>query len=127
MSQVKYETISFRLTKEDADLIRSYAENERISVSALVRSSMIRLIKKGYSSETTGFSPAPNFDKLGFEVRVALLRQLEFVVSYKLAQGMDIQEIEKWLLFEDYKYSKNIPDNLQEFSELIRSDSLMLQ
>lgn len=123
---VKYETISLRLTKEDADLIRSYAERERVSVSALIRSSMVRLINQGYDFSVSNESPSPSLDKLSFGVRKALLRFFDLSVLFQLKQGTAIADIEKMFLFSQSLALQDVPNNIEDFKLIFEQQRSVL-
>lgn len=109
MSAIKYETLSLRLTQADADLIRSYAEKERVSVSALIRSTMVRLINNELQfSFSEPVSPAPNFDKLSFDARELLLRPFDFSVAAFIKQGLTVQQSENLLLIANSLVSLDV-------------------
>lgn len=113
---VKYETISLRLTKEDADLIRTYAESQRVSVSALIRSSMIRLVKQELKFSPPLKSPSPALDLLNFDARYKLLRFFDVLVGSMFASGFSVSEVENELLpklsFTDPKLLQDLFDEV---------------
>lgn len=101
MSENKYETISLRLTQADADLIRSYAEKQRISVSALIRSTMLRLINNELQlSFSEPVSPSPSFDKLSFDTRYQVLRPIDFIAGSLMFSGFSVPQVEQVLLHD---------------------------
>jgi hypothetical protein len=96
MTTTKYEMISVRLSKQDADLIRSYADKEGCSVSALIRSTMRRKIlqEHQHTGDFQYSSPSPNFDKLSFDARELTLRPFDLAISTFLKLGLTIEQAE---------------------------------
>lgn len=120
----KYETISLRLPKQDADLIRAYAAREKTNLSSIIRSTMNKLVNNQIvfvdSQNNAPLSPSPAFDKLSFRAREFFLAPFELAVFAYFSQGFNIQEVEKAMLFS---LALAEQDNIDRFASELGVDS----